>query len=149
MKKIRDWSLTHESSAEVELKLFLFDCIIKNLLTTGAEPNPTPKWFRDIIEQMQKRENFDLSLEHFIASSSKTHSYVCAMFKKHLGVTPVTYFNDVKLSYALNCICYSDASITTIALDAGFQNLSHFYHLFKKKYNCSPCEMRSESVNSF
>jgi AraC family transcriptional regulator, dual regulator of chb operon len=33
-------------------------------------------------------------------------------------------------------------------LDSGFDNLSHFYHLFKRKFNASPKEFREKHQKS-
>lgn len=59
-------------------------------------------------------------------------SYLCRVFKKHLNKTPTEFINDIRIANAKLALEYTNRSILQICEEVGFDNTSHFYHLFKK-----------------
>ena len=66
-------------------------------------------------------------------------------FKKHMGVTCIQYINNYRLEQASLLLTSTDNSIMDISLEVGFDNLSYFNKLFKKKYNITPKEFRTKN----
>ena len=97
-----------------------------------------PDWLLALKQAMQKRENFVEGREALLRIANRTPEYVGRSFKKHLGVTPSQLINDLRLDYATDLLLNTDLSPTDIAYDVGFGNVSHFYHLFKERWHCSP-----------
>lgn len=64
--------------------------------------------------------------------------------KKHLQKTPSQVVNDIRLDYAALQLQNTGRKIVKICEDSGFDNLNHFYHLFKQRYNTSPNQFRKE-----
>jgi AraC-like DNA-binding protein len=60
------------------------------------------------------------------------------MFKKNSGMTLRAYCNKLKLEEGERLIRNTDMSVTRIAMDVGFNDVSHFINLFRKKYGVSP-----------
>ena len=56
--------------------------------------------------------------------------------------TPSQLVNDIRLEYAARCLMQSKAEIMDICADAGFDSLSHFYHLFRAYFGISPRQFR-------
>jgi AraC family transcriptional regulator, dual regulator of chb operon len=102
-----------------------------------------PPWLQTFYSNMHKREYFSRDITHLYRTVYKSREHVSRVFKKTIGRTPTEYMNDIRMNYAARSLIHSDNPVLTIALDAGFENLSHFYHLFKKKYNISPCRYRN------
>ncbi len=63
-------------------------------------------------------------------------------FKSHIGTGFIDYLNNYRLMMAEQMIKTSDLSITEIAQINGFDNISYFNRIFKKKYNQSPSTLR-------
>lgn len=78
------------------------------------------------------------SLCHF----SKTH--FMSFFKQTVGISCVEYIIQVRLRVATDLLRTTDLSISDIALDSGFQNLSNFNRKFKSYYHITPTEYRSQ-----
>lgn len=97
-----------------------------------------PHWMFLLMNQMNKPENFiqGLPLMKTLAHISQEH--LTRAFRKYLNVTPTQYINDLRLTYAAGLLTKSSHDITEICFLCGFNNLSHFYHQFKKKFGCSP-----------
>ena len=124
------------------LRLLLADFIFNYFTEDPAVNQDMPAWLARIGNEMKKKENFSAGLPVLLKLSGKSPEYVSRVFKKSLGVTPTDYINVLRLNYTANMLEFSDADISDIVLDAGFNNLSHFYHLFKKRYGLSPGRYR-------
>ncbi len=63
-------------------------------------------------------------------------------FKANAGKSLSDYIIDVRLGYAANLLIDTVTPIADICYECGFNNLSNFNRIFKKKKNCSPKEFR-------
>ena len=63
-------------------------------------------------------------------------------FKLHTGRNLSDYIIDMRLGYATRKLVDSTHSISEIGFSCGFNNLSNFNRIFKKKKGCSPSEFR-------
>lgn len=102
-----------------------------------------PAWLEQLNTEMQKKENFTEGLPVMLEISGKSQEHLCRVFKEYFHQTPSHYINELKLNYAANLLTNTDEPIISISLASGFENLSHFYHQFKKKFNMSPSKFRS------
>ena len=59
-------------------------------------------------------------------------------FKNTMGTTFTEYLNDYRLTMASRLLISSEASILDIAAEVGFDNLSYFNRLFKKRFYVTP-----------
>jgi AraC-like DNA-binding protein len=63
-------------------------------------------------------------------------------FKLHTGRNLSEYIIDIRLGYASRMLVDTARSISEISFDCGFNNLSNFNRIFKRKKECSPSEFR-------
>lgn len=63
-------------------------------------------------------------------------------FKSHTGRNLSEYIIEQRLGYASRMLVDTSNSIAEICYACGFNNLSNFNRIFKKKKNCSPSEFR-------
>ncbi len=63
-------------------------------------------------------------------------------FKLHTGRNLSEYIIDLRLGYASRMLVDTTKSVAEISYACGFNNLSNFNRIFKKKKNCSPSEFR-------
>lgn len=71
-------------------------------------------------------------------------STLSRLFKKQTGIYFVDYVNQMRVRYAAQRILTENESITKIAVDCGFSNLSAFNKVFHKVYNMSPSEYKNQ-----
>jgi AraC family cel operon transcriptional repressor len=67
------------------------------------------------------------------------------VFKKHFNQTPTEYVNELRLNYSANMLITTDENIPYISMDSGYENLSHYYHLFKNKFGMTTKEFRNQN----
>ncbi|WP_420640751.1 AraC family transcriptional regulator [Candidatus Leptofilum sp.] len=135
--------------SRVTLKAFLAQ-IISNFFITRFEDyvGDVPAWLKALCQQMQHREYLVEGRTALMRLANRTPEYVGRIFKTHLGVTPSQFINDLRLNYATDLLLHTDLAAIEICYEVGFGNLSHFYHLFKRRWNCSPMQFRKMNQRS-
>lgn len=90
------------------------------------------------------RENFakDISLEDMAAVAGLSCKYFCKFFKDMTGTTPVNYLLAYRIERAARRLLGTDLSVTQIAYDCGFNDVSYFIKTFKAFKRVSPKEYR-------
>ena len=63
-------------------------------------------------------------------------------FKLHTGRNLSEYIIDIRLGYASRKLVDTARSISEISFECGFNNLSNFNRIFKRKKGCAPSEFR-------
>ncbi|MDR0798151.1 MAG: AraC family transcriptional regulator [Dysgonamonadaceae bacterium] len=63
-------------------------------------------------------------------------------FKLHTGKNLSDYIIEVRLGHVTRLLIDTNQSISEIGYESGFNNLSNFNRIFKKKKDCSPKEFR-------
>lgn len=127
----------------IELKVLLSELILYFLpYYLWREKSMLPDWLEHICKLMELKENFVDGHTKIQQLTGRTPEYICRTFKKYFDLTPTEYVNQLRLNYAKNLLMNSDESIIDICFNSGFENLSHFYHCFKKQYNFSPSVFR-------
>lgn len=113
-------------------------------------PDGIPVWMTRLCALMKEKENFVEGVRAMVRISGKTHSYLCRSFKKYVGMTPVEYINNARLTYAENLLLNTDRPIIEICMEAGFENLSNFYERFRERLGTTPQRYRkSHQDNRF
>jgi transcriptional regulator GlxA family with amidase domain len=67
---------------------------------------------------------------------------LCRFMKKKTGKTLIDSLNEIRLGHASRMLIASDDSISEVAYKAGFNNISNFNRIFKRKKLCVPKEFR-------
>ncbi len=65
-------------------------------------------------------------------------------FKARTGTSLSDYIIDVRLGHASQMLVQTGTPVADICLECGFNNLSNFNRIFKKKKGCSPQEYRKQ-----
>jgi AraC family transcriptional regulator, dual regulator of chb operon len=144
LETLNTLSRENKSKIRTEFRILLLEFLTRYFPVPEAQSSmKIPEWLEKLIKEMQKKENFFVGVPRLHALSNKSPEHLCRVFKEHLKVTPSQYINDLRLNYAANLLSSSDESIINVAMVSGFDNLSHFYHIFKKKFGISPAMFRN------
>lgn len=71
-----------------------------------------------------------------------TETYLCDLFKKHTGITVLSFLRRVRLNRACQLLRETKLPIGTVAESVGYQDCGYFGRLFKCRYGVTPEEYR-------
>jgi len=69
-------------------------------------------------------------------------SHFARVFREELGVTPIEYLSELRLTQARRQLRDSAATITEIALRTGFNSSSYFCRCFAARFRMTPSDYR-------
>lgn len=97
---------------------------------------------RKAIDYIYDHLHEPLTLEKLADNSGLNPSYFSKLFSKETGVTVKAYIINAKVKTAENMLCYSDFSLSDIALTLGFSSQSAFTYVFRKNTGLTPKKYR-------
>jgi AraC-like DNA-binding protein len=83
-----------------------------------------------------------ISLADAARAAFYSRCHFCKLFKEQLGISFVRYLWRVRIRHALELLTRSHLPITEIALELGFNDLSHFERVFRTIQRESPSQFR-------
>ncbi len=97
---------------------------------------------RKIYEYINKNYSDQITLNELANMIGMTPVALSRFFKLRSGRTISDYIIDIRLGNATRLLVNTTNSISEICYECGFNNLSNFNRIFKRKKNCSPTEFR-------
>lgn len=90
------------------------------------------------------RENYDKQVRLADAAQliNMSEASFCRFIKQRTSKSFVDFFTDIRLGVAIRLLIDSDEPIAEIGYTCGFNNLSNFNRIFKKKKEMTPSEFR-------
>ncbi len=102
---------------------------------------------REVYKIIQASYHANISTRQVAQKIGMTESSFCRFFLKSTGKTFKQALTEVRIQNACNLLVNTDASITNIAFDCGFNSLSLFNRLFKRIIDNTPNRYRQQYVN--
>lgn len=97
-----------------------------------------PSWLSHLLLAMDQPEHFVEGLPCLLRLANMSQEHLNREFRKHLNLTPTEFINTKRMNLAVKLLLETDIEIITICHECGFNNLSHFYRIFQKQFECSP-----------
>ncbi|MNK00576.1 HTH-type transcriptional regulator YesS [compost metagenome] len=94
------------------------------------------------FEFMNNNYHKDISLKDLAKIANMTDESFSRFIKKRTGNTFINSLNEIRLGHASRMLIDTTHTITEISYSCGFNNISNFNRLFKKKKHCTPKEFR-------
>lgn len=114
------------------------------IITTDAEQNRNLLSIKKVLEHISAHYKEPLTVKELSVLSNYSEYYFMKLFKQYTGKTAAAYLNDFRLEKAKSLLLHTDASVTDIALDVGFNNTSYFIKKFQKANQLSPHKYRKK-----
>jgi len=128
--------------------LYQISFILFNNTTKVKKPRQTSKSLdkvKTILSYIQKNYSCPISVEEIAQECYYSKSHFMKFFKETMGMSFTQYLNDYRLNIAGQTLRSTTDNISDIAQNTGFENLSYFTRMFKKKYGMTPGEYRKSS----
>src|SRR5665213_3392073 len=115
----------------------------------GAQQSETlpvnmPDWLQHACQAIGRPEHFREGVSEFHRLAGKSPEHLARTMKALTGFTPTDFINRARLNYAALQLRMGRASVTQVAYESGFENLSHFFHLFRRRFDTSPSRYRRQ-----
>jgi AraC-like DNA-binding protein len=90
----------------------------------------------------QAADDDGLRLADLAAAAGTSPFHFVRLFKRETGVTPYRYVLQARIRRAVGLLAETSRSVTEIAFDVGFGDLSNFLNAFRREIGCSPRQYR-------
>ena len=91
---------------------------------------------------MENHYQDDISLEQLAEKNSISTFYLSRLFRQEMGRTFVDILTDIRIRKAIDMLYQDDYKIQEIGGMVGYQNMGHFFKVFKKHTGMTPGEMK-------
>ena len=83
-----------------------------------------------------------ISLTEVAKLTNMAESAFSRFFKTRTGMTFIDSLTEIRLGHASRMLIDTTQSVAEIAYECGFNNISNFNRIFKKKKGCTPKEFK-------
>ncbi|MFB5760807.1 helix-turn-helix domain-containing protein [Paenibacillus medicaginis] len=125
----------------IQLLLFIFR------LHTEPEPEETPSSLRlgEVLHELHTRFQEKISVEEIARRMGVGPRQFHRIFRKQTGMNMSEYVQNVRITEACRLLRTGDGRIGDIATAVGYQDMSYFHALFKKKTGVTPQVYRQQN----
>lgn len=141
----------------IRLASILCNAVVEKLNTAGrdaaarlrdeADSETAPQAHLSVIyescEYIRANSRREITLDQLAERASFSKFYYSRLFKSFTGMSFIDYLNSCRISDAERLLANPEASITDVALQAGFNSISTFNRVFKKYKHCTPSEFKN------
>ncbi|MCX7845427.1 MAG: AraC family transcriptional regulator [Dictyoglomaceae bacterium] len=108
---------------------------------------------KDVLIYIDINYQKPITLEELSEKANISKFYLCRIFKDLLHMSPIEYINKVRVEKATEFLRNTDMSISDIAFECGFNNISYFIKVFKTYMKITPLKYRKglsfeENINN-
>lgn len=136
------YSVSQFLSILYELSKFDDARLLASSSDTKAEVEDDSRRILIVKDYIARHFKDDLRLSELSRMADMTPSAFSRFFKAKTGKKLSEFIIDYRLNYSARLLLDTNKSINEICSECGFNNLSNFNRIFKKKKNCSPSEFR-------
>lgn len=98
---------------------------------------------RNIKRLINKPEMLRLTVTDLAKLSGRSLSSFNRDFRKNFNMPPQKWLKHKRLSYAQKILVEKNLSVTEVALEVGYENISHFIKSFKDQFGLTPREHKN------
>ena len=115
---------------------------LSDTIFSGAELTYNSRRIEKVLEHMNHNFHRNVKLDEVAKLVNMTPASFSRFFKQRTGISFIDSLLELRLGHSSRQLIDSTHSIAEIAYNCGFNNISNFNRLFKKKKGCTPKEFR-------
>jgi AraC-like DNA-binding protein len=135
-------------SSEAHLKraaLFGFVGLLYEIIGGEVGTSPGNAAVEESLRLIQSGVSRGIGLDEVASELGLSKSYLVRLFKKHMGVSPMKYANNLRMEVAAELLKKSDVVISEVAQMVGFSDEYQFNKRFKQWSGKPPGRFRRDS----
>lgn len=118
----------------------------RNLDNRALSSSQSASEYRKIVSFMSENDEKNLTISDIAKENAVSVSYIKLLFSTYAGVSPKSYFNDLRLKKA-STLLSQGLSVTEVASLMNFSSQSYFCSFYKKRTGHPPGKERQESTD--
>lgn len=139
-----------KSSKRLQIMGYCFELLGKIIDTIHTSDN-LPKQdknmnrMKEVLTYIKQHYGENITLDKLSQKAELNPKYLCQLFKKLTGKTPIDYLIYYRIECACEQLIFTENSITEVALSCGFNDISYFIKKFSQLKNITPLKYREQS----
>lgn len=109
---------------------------------TAGRPPKSRERMKQLLQYMNEHYGEKITVADGAELCFYSNSHFMKYFKQYMGMPFTQYLNEFRLEKAAGMLLTTNEPVTAVAQRCGFDNLSYFNRLFRKKYGQTPGEYR-------
>ena len=123
--------------------------VLKLLLSVAREKgNDSDESMAQIFDFIHQNYAKEIRIATMADTLHMSESNFYTVFKKHFGMSPIAYINQLRITLAEEQLRNTNRSIAEIAESVGIRDPLYFSKLFRRTYQCPPLEYRRKNRKS-
>ena len=114
----------------------------ETIYNSDSQLNFNSRRIEKAYDYMNKNFDKPVALGDIAKLVNMTEVSFSRFIKKRTGITFIDSLNEIRLGHASRILIDTTNSISEVSYSCGFNNISNFNRLFKKKKGCTPKEFR-------
>lgn len=106
----------------------------------SGPPRSTHSLTEQIIKYINDHYTEEISLAHLETLLYTSRYNICRVFRRETGAPLMEYVQHKRVLEAQRLLLESGRSVTEVAFECGFNNIQHFYRVFKKFTKATPLQ---------
>ncbi|BCN30309.1 AraC family transcriptional regulator [Anaeromicropila herbilytica] len=145
INRVIDTAGSKEKNKEFLIDLYAQEItyyLYKHKLFPHISKNQTTSSIQMAIDLMKEHIYEDITVNDVAYRLNMSLANFSTSFKRAIGINPNQYFTNLKLVKAQELLKYQ--TVTEVSYKLGYENISHFINLFRKKYGVTPKQYSME-----
>lgn len=120
--------------------------LILNKNESNKKRNGTPWIVRDLKQYIETKFSESISLKDCAALYFVNEKYLGRIFQKNIGMSFHKYLNRIRCENAKRRLKNESRTVTEIALECGYSDVTYFNRVFKQLYGLTPEKYRNNQM---
>jgi AraC-like DNA-binding protein len=129
-------SILHELATSKNME------ILSKATPVEDKPDEKGQSMDKVISFIRQNYHKDITLKEIASLVNMPEVSFSRMIRKHTNRTFIEWLNDIRLSHASRLLINTTYTVAEISYMCGFNNLSYFNRVFRRKNGCTPRELR-------
>ncbi|OMF22932.1 hypothetical protein BK133_25090 [Paenibacillus sp. FSL H8-0548] len=125
--------------------LLLIGSLREAPLSQGNGGSADERLIGDVIAYLASSYREELRIEDLLTRFPVSRSRLLRLFKDTTGYSIIQFLTEYRMNKAKCLLTDTDLPISEVAAQAGFGDLSHFFHLFRRTNRLTPKQYRGQA----
>ncbi len=118
--------------------------LLSNASFSNVSKSYNSRRVEKVVDYLNQNFSKSITLANVANMSNMTEVSFSRFFKSNTGISFIDNLLEIRLGQASRLLIDTNLPISEIAFKCGFNNISNFNRLFKKKKNCTPKSFRED-----